>query len=307
MSIPVVNNEIPEPVARPSGTNFPAGNDLTEPADKKTHTMISGKPNSGQRSSSDPGSGVLAHMANRFSTPFPHANTQTVQVKTADMVNYFGTIWDSLTTAIYPDSSFEPAGLITRDNFILVCRYLTKARIDHVFASTAGLRLSGCIDIPPEFQIPKCLADVINGIGTIFISSGAFMVIPQPESAPEDAACGLHNVVSHAMLCGFASLVKSAHVRDFIRVSTVSSVVEGTAWWLLTARDPTNTTIIANGLDRVFVAATFPEWKPVDGLLCAIVQRQFDGLFPNLLTGLTWTFDTVRGISGLRSNFNMDA
>lgn len=286
-----------------SGTKRKAGSDMTEPADKKSKTVVRhAEPEGNQRSM--PG-GILAALANHFGSPFPTADTQYVEVLTDNMSGWFGTIWDSLISAIYPDGNFVEANVITRNNFILVCRYLTKARIDQVYASCSERRATGRIAIPREYEIPKCLADVINGIGLVTVLSGAFAVIPQPEAPPAEANAALVTVVSYAMLTAFSRLVKAAHARNLIRTSYISSVPEGTAWWLLTARTPADPATVA--ADAVAVFSTFKEWTPADGMICGIVQRRNDGLFPDLAAGLMWSFDAVRGVSGLRNTFNLDA
>lgn len=305
MAAPVPPVVVPaEPTPAPVATKRKAGSDLTEPADKKSKT-VHATPEPDFPKSAQPG-GVINLIANRFSSPFPIADSQFVVIDTAD-IGWYGTIWDTLLSAIYPDGNFVAANVITRDSFILVCRYLTKVRIDHVYATVSGRRAGARIPIPREFELPKCLADVINGIGAITISSGAFLVIPQAEAPPGDAALALGTVVTHAMLTLFSRLVKAATARNLIRSTYISSVPEGTAWWLLSARVPANIAAIANNADSVAVVGTFKEWTPSDGIICALVQRQNDGLFPALLTGITWSMDTIRGISGLRNTFNLDA
>lgn len=300
MAAPVPPVVVPaEPTPAPVATKRKAGSDLTEPADKKSKTVhLTPEPDLPKSAQAG---GVINLIANRFSSPFLIADSQFVIIDTADIG------WDTLLSAIYPDGNFVAANVITRADFILVCRYLTKARIDHVYATVSGRRARARIPIPREFEIPKCLADVINGIGAITISAGAFLVIPQAEAPPADAALALGTVVTHAMLTLFSRLVKAATARNLIRSTYISSVPEGTAWWLLSARVPANIAAIANNADSNAIVGTFKEWTPADGIICALVQRQNDGLFPALLTGITWSRDTIRGISGLRNTFNLDA
>lgn len=297
-------------VAGPSSdavTRKRKGSDLTQPADKKAKVIAKTRePDNPAAPHSNPG-GILSQICNRFSSPFPIADTHFVVINTADMAGWYESIWRSLVDAIYPDHRFHAAGVITQANFVLVCRYLTKSRIDHVYATTSGRRPNNRIAIPREFEVPKCFADVINGIGSILILSGSYVVIPQPEEAPQDQAQRLETLVGFQLLASFERLVKAASARGLIRTAFISSVPEGTAWWLLTARSPADPATIANGLDSVDVRAVFKEWTPADGILCAIVQRQNDGLFPDEVALLMWAFDTVRGISGLRNTFALDA
>lgn len=286
----------------PSTKKAKGSSDMTE-FTTKAKTVIHSEPDTSVRSSRTSG-GILAMLANRFSSPFPIALTAYITVDTENMVPYFKSMWDSLIEAIYPDQNYVSANFISADNFALVYRYLTKARVDHVYASASGCRTP--THIPMYYKIPKSLADLINGIGVVTIQAGAFTVIPQPEKEAEDATKHVISSVSHDTLSSFAFLVEAAYIRGFIRTSLISSVPEGTAWWLLTARSEGDPTTIAENADSSMVFGSFKEWTPADGILCAIVQNKFDGAINNV-NGLLWGFDTVRGISGLRRSFNLDA
>ena len=128
-----------------------------------------------------------------------------------------------------------------------------------------------------------------------------------PEPEPDDPAMRLETRISFAMLDTFSQLVRAAKVRGFIRTAFIGSAPGGTAWWLLTARECAISAHIADEQICVNVFATFKEWTPADGVMCAIVQRRNNGLFPGLLSGLIWSFETVRGIPGLRGTFNLGA
>lgn len=117
------------------GQKRPASSaDLTEPADKKSwmiKTPTTSEPDSVR---SAPG-GIMNMIANRFSSPFPVADAYFVIVNTANMNGWFSSLRNAMLEAIYPDSRYEETNVITDENVRLMCRHLTKARVDHVYAS----------------------------------------------------------------------------------------------------------------------------------------------------------------------------
>lgn len=120
MAAPVPPVVVPaKPTPAPVATKRKAGSDLTEPADKKSKT-VHATPEPDLPKSAQAG-GVINLIANRFSSPFPIADSQFVIIDTAD-IGWYGTIWDTLLSAIYPDGNFVAANVITRADFILVCR-----------------------------------------------------------------------------------------------------------------------------------------------------------------------------------------
>ena len=139
------------------------GSDMTEPADKKSRAIVSTEPDV----HGEPHSGVLSLLASRFSSLFPVAATQYVEVLTDDMAGYFGSLWDTLLCAVYPGYNHDDTAVINQGDFVLICRYLTKSRIDQVYSACSARRPPHRIAIPRGFEVPKSLADIINGIGTV--------------------------------------------------------------------------------------------------------------------------------------------
>ncbi len=274
--------------------------------------MVPGKPTCQMKSSQDispfrsEAGGLLNTLRNRLSPPFPVANTQYVIVDTALMAAYFASLRNAMIVAIYPDERFLPTDVITADHFTLVCRYLMKSRIDHVYAAYSGYRSAQRIAIPQALEVPKALAVLVNGIGTYICQGGAFMACPQPEVAPADDNQALSNVVTQANISSFVRLVQGAKVRGFVRTECLSSTTEGTAWWLLSARQASNTDNLAVDSNTVAVFGVFKEWTSIDGVLCAIAQRQYDGLLGGD-TALKWSTDYITGLAGLRRSFNLNA
>ena len=66
-----------------------------------------------------------------------------------------------------------------------------KSRNDTVFAKYTGRRPNRRIAMAGDFTVPKCLADIINGIGVFTIRNQAATVYPAPETANADSNLNL--------------------------------------------------------------------------------------------------------------------
>lgn len=228
-----------------------------------------------------------------------------VIVQSADMNPFFCAIRNSLLSELYPAGDFEPADTITEENFQIVCRFLVKARCDNVYGKLAGERRNGRIPVPTEYVLPKCLADMINGIGLISVRDDAFLVCPEPEGQPSEANSALDVTCTFAIRQSFFKLVNMAAKRGIIRTAHLSLVAQGTAWWMLSPR--TTTRANATGAsDTVIVHGFFSEFTPSDVMLAAIVQRNFNGT-NDLDPTLNWTADLIRGVFGIRRRYIIEA
>lgn len=120
--------------------------------------------------------GLLAQLSNKLSAPYSTLDTIYIQVDTADMGDFFSFIRNAIVEQNYLDSVDL---LISAADWIIVCRYCVKARIDQVYGSSSGRRPDGRTPIPRNLKIPKLLADVANATGTHIINnSGAALVCP---------------------------------------------------------------------------------------------------------------------------------
>lgn len=293
---------------RPNKRAHPSSNDVDERVVEKRSRQEDRPSNTVPvQSRRENDTGILATMANRFTHPAPLLETSYIVVNTVNYAAYFASLYNSIVTVLYPDSSQVVARMITPDHFVLVCRYLMYARIHHVFSSITGRRLPHRVPVPGDLLVPKALADVINSIGTISIESHAYTVVPRPEPTPEDAAVGIHALVTHDMLTKFATLVHAASSRSFLTTCGLSRVCTGTAYWLLSARSLPNIENVAVEQDRLMVVSGFPEYTLSDMLLCALTQNHFDGLLPDHITTMKWTSDTVTGVMNMRESFNLNA
>jgi len=256
----------------------------------------------------EPG-GILVELAKKIYGPYAAHDKLYIEVLSNDMAPYFATLYYSLLGIRFPSGApIQQLNVITEAQFILVCRYFVKARCDAVFGKVSGRRTQTRIPVASVFQLPKALADIINGIGTIIVNDGGLNVCPQPEADNDpDPQQRLSALVNHNILTAFENLVLACRNIGGIHVSTVSQADEGTAWWLLSARQTTNHTVVCNGLqDNVTVLGVFKEWTPSDAAICAIVQRQNDGLFGGI-DEMFWTTDPARSIGATRRAFNIQA
>ncbi|CAH0388482.1 unnamed protein product [Bemisia tabaci] len=122
-----------------------------------------------------------------------------------------------------------------------------------------------------------------------------------------EAADRLQSKVTYMMLTAFGLFTQDAKVASLINTGYISSVEQGTAWWVLTARNVEKPVDLATGDSAGKISASFHEYTPSDALLCAIVQRQNSGLEDNCDSLLKWTFGEVENIPTIRSAYNLQA
>ncbi|CAH0388395.1 unnamed protein product [Bemisia tabaci] len=113
------------------------------------------------------------------------------------MVDYFKSLHASLVSVLYPDSRMSPPGFISAANFSKVCRYVTKARIESIFASISGRGIENRIAVPRMFAVPKALSDIVNGLGLTIgqQDARALRFVPKPEDTPAERADQLQTLV----------------------------------------------------------------------------------------------------------------
>jgi hypothetical protein len=250
--------------------------------------------------------GIITHLARSFSRPFAIHDQQFLVVQTMNIEYFSNAVYTTIVNAIYPDSTDAQGDMITEAQFYLVNRYLMKARIDQVYSTTSGRRPLQRIAIPRAFAVPKCIADVINGIGVFTVNRGALTVIPQPEDDPQEAAQRIGTLTTHAILTRYSHLVRAAVARNLLRTGEISMIPEGTAWWLLSPRQTANTANIAANAESIVIRSAFDEWTPADAIFCAMVQRHFNGNL-NDVNAAFWSTDNIRGISSIRAQFALEA
>jgi hypothetical protein len=149
----------------------PATGDVQEPADKRQRAQERPPPRDNAddllRGRSSAG-GILALLAREIHGPIPYHADAYVTVNTANMNNFFSTVRSTLIEMVYPGQQ-APVNIITEADWNLVMRALVKSRVDHVYTNISGLRPNARIPMPRSFEIPKCIADLANGIGFVTI------------------------------------------------------------------------------------------------------------------------------------------
>lgn len=224
--------------------------------------------------------GTLTTMSTSLDAPVPIRIPLEITVDTANYAPYFRSLRTSLINALTLGETLAPEDIITEVNFVLVCRYFLKGRINHVNSLATGSRPDGRISSPHAFLMPKSLADLISKVGTFSARQGELMIIPSPEAHPAVAAEQLQVQVTAALLQQFRSLTTQCHARGFIRTARVTELPEGTGYWFTCVHD--NDGAIADGnQDAVQVRSIYPDVTPSDIMLAAIVQNQATGLTPN--------------------------
>lgn len=250
--------------------------------------------------------GVLSKLAASMSSPYPTRDILFVLVETIEYAPYFESLYLAMVDVLYPGDDLPPANMITQINFVLVCRYLMKSRIDVINARISGIRRMYRIAIPNAFPIPAALGYIINGIGTFMINSGAALICPSPEPNIQDINLNLVNLVNGNTLTQFASLVNACKSRAFVRTVYIDNVEGGTAYWYLAAINGTTNLLAQGNATTAYVQSTFVEFTPRDAVLACIAQNRQDGL-DAFGAGYQWRSDVVRGIQALRNEFNLHA
>ncbi|XP_043476097.1 uncharacterized protein LOC122507449 [Leptopilina heterotoma] len=211
----------------------------------------------------------LRSMSARSSFPFPIAPTQIHDISSASYIKYFRSIWTSLTTAIYP-----AVDGITQDDFVLMCRHLLVARLNHVNAEYYDGRslAPGCS------VLPLSLSNVLNGIGVVTTHEGGVVNVPRYGGEPADNEL---TSTTAAIESGFANLILACKVRD----SMSEEVATG------------------NNND-VIVRASFKEWTPKDALYASIVQNGATGV-SSVDKSNVWHSNYISNVLGMRHSFNL--
>lgn len=252
------------------------------------------------------GFGIAAFLIQNIQAPLVDPKNYFIQINTVGMNHYYSTLRTSILSALYRGFESIPANTISDDHFRLVCRFLTKSRIDHVYFAVSCGRSSNYILKFRDFPIPKALADVINGIGAITVRKGALTFIPEPEADPADVTQRLSTLVSHDMLTSFRNLIQEAHNKSVIRVDYIRYITAGTFWWMLSPRKFPAIDNVATNSDTSIVVSIFKEWTPADVLIAAIVERGYNGI-PECCTTYIWRSDVLFNLISLRHSFNLEA
>lgn len=258
--------------------------------------------------SGDVSSAYLSNWIAGYPGPMPCGARFYRKVFANELDLWFSLVRESIVTRMFPSGAFNEATIISAENWLHVCRYLFRARIDHVYSTVSGQRPEDRVPLPGAYRVPKSISDVINCYGVKVIGCNSIRVVPRPERPPEDRAHRIASRVNHRILDQFSQFVENASQRGFINVSELSRNVQGTAAWLITTRDFNSISTIATYETKIIQAwASFSEWTPADGLHAIIMCNRFDGLVPDYLTGLRFRLHDVTDGDSLRAGFATNA
>lgn len=190
---------------------------------------------------------------------------------------------------------------ITNVDFVRVCRFLLKGRLDNILREYGRQNPDNRIIITDTFLMPKCLAEVLNGLGGVLVNSKALTIYPIMAAEIVQMDRRIHRMVTHEMQEEYITFVYQLEAAGITKATPMTHVKDGTRWWATTVRD--NANAIANGNNqvvRVFTQVT--EATPSDMLIAAIVQHGMEATFPPLLRELCQS-ELVININSLREAF----
>lgn len=205
-----------------------------------------------------------------------------------------------LHTCYASQAAFMP---ITLNNFIRVCRLCLKARIDFIYMRQTGARALDRVNLNQAPEMPRCLAEIVNGIGFVSVIDQYIDICPhaQQEIEPVNERAGR---TPHEIVGQFSLLAKNIALKGFTTLVPLSRTEDGTRYWLMQVRDivvPQPRTA-AGYAEIVNCKIQIDNSTPADVMLAAIVQNGFDGVIPPL-NFFIYDSDPVTGVASIRTKF----
>jgi hypothetical protein len=247
---------------------------------------------------------ILTLAASRIRAPIVDYASTAVVVNTIDYVPWFNSLYVSILNALYPSGNFYAPGVIAQDDFVLVCRGILYARVHDVFNIATGRRFTARLTVSKQYNVPKALSDIVNGVG-IFTAYYGMTMYPQPEVQPQDSTAQFTALMTQHRMDRFNQFVKAASDAKLINLGRIASIADGTAWWLLSART-LNGAVSQGNANVITLRSVFTNWTPNDGLTAAIVQNQYNGFFARFNEHIATT-TVIRDIDATRNRFNLGA
>lgn len=197
-------------------------------------------------------------------------------------------------------STFMP---ITLANFIRVARLCLKARIDFVYMRLTGARALDRVNQNQAPEMPRCLAEIVNGIGFVSAWNTYATICPHAQQEREEANMRANR--TPALVVGqFNLLVTNLVKKGYTTRVPLSRTEDGTRYYLMQVRDivVAQPATAQGNAEIVNCRTQIDNTTPADITLAAIVQNGFDGQIPNL--GFTvYESDPIAGVSAIRSKF----
>lgn len=230
-----------------------------------------------------------------------HAPTSIVDINLGHYDPVLNAMYNTFYHTCYASSaSFMP---ITRAQFLRVSKLCLKARLDFVYMRSIGPVPQDRVNINQAPDMPKCLAEIVNGIGLVAAWDTNLIVSPRSMVEVVDANERVHRTPAN-VINNFRLLVQNLVRKGFTSSVPISRADEGTCYWLLQARDQRIEPVATARGDAQVVTcrSQIDTTTPADIMLSAIVQNGFDGNIPPFNFYL-YESDQISGIPTLRTSF----
>lgn len=242
---------------------------------------------------------VVKTLGLTVSRPTPVAPTLGIYINTLDMLPFITDMYNTLFDLLFPGHEHN-VRVIDEEDFVLTTRRLIQSRIYYVQALEIGNR-PGLMQSPLfHATLPKCLVDLLDGIGAVTIMDGRYNILP--DSPPADNVVpNLEALVTADMLKQYSRFIMSLSMRGLIRTAIPTAQSTGKYWWLLGAT--TANAVCDGNADQVIVRSAFHECTVEDYLYAAIVQRRNTGEIPDRITALPLRSPEIHGVMNIRAAF----
>lgn len=235
-------------------------------------------------------------------SPMPIQEMVYVDVHLDGYSPFWRSIYRSMARRLYMTSADFGIVPITEADFLRVCRYLLRARIDEVFARGSGSRPRTRAPLVGDIQVPRSVAEPINNVGMYVSHVGTVIVLPRNAPVSEDAAAAMRETSIDAItLSHFNLFVRQLQETVPMNTDSISRVVDGTGYWLMSVHALDGTP--ATGSTHTVVARSrFHNFTPADAMLASLVQRGFDGNYSGWMAP-AFQFDAVRDVPAIRAEY----
>lgn len=310
--------------------------DLVQESDNKARTRVTVAPASPKRIA--PAIVRDEYMATqlfaRLNAPAPSQACITFNINVLDMHPYFGSSYDSIVNALYPDDN-NPATILSRDNYICVLNYITRSRIAYVLEQQ-GLYFDAFQRLAYQTGtlLPASVAAVIQGLGRTHIYNGFQPVTPGWLGSPsfneaeenrlaaegtQAERIGIYEELTHdrplfqhevsanllpAQFTAFHRFMDTVQLKNAATTAYLTETIEGTPWYTIGAMTAFNNPAQGNA-NEVYALAPTNDANPADIIMALLVQRRHDGTIPGDCNSGKWRSRFLSGCTSHRRVFNL--
>lgn len=125
-------------------------------------------------------------------------NSNTIALPLENFEPVLGMMYDHFINKIVPNGAIFNR-YITHNNFVLVSKFLIKGRLDLLFRHYSRQTPANRIVISDTLVMPKCLAEMINGLGGVMVNQAGLTVYPTCHAEPGNVDTHAHRLVTHEM------------------------------------------------------------------------------------------------------------